>query len=520
MPSSGSRTLSKEELAPLRHFAYKVEHNLTERAFNDLPIAFPGNDIGSWKVTSGHVQRLSGFQPVRYDCCPDSCVCYTGPYEKKHECPVCGKPRYKPNSTEPQSYFAYLPIIPRLRAMVANPRLAKEMRYRSQFEDERQEGIMQDIFDGELYKSLLKKFITIGDKTLPFYHFADPRDIALGLSTDGVAVFKKRSKTCWPILLFDYNLPPEIRFQKDNIIPAGVIPGPKKPVDMDSFLYPLVQELVQLEIGTTAFDGLSKTVFLLRAHLIVVLGDIPAVALLMRMKGHNGFSPCRLCKIVGVNGLSTTYYVPLDRRDPESGLSLNLYDPSKLPMRTHKGFINEANQVQFAGTSTLEQDLATTFGIKGVPLLSSLASLSFPASFPYDFMHLIWENLIPNLVLFWTGSFKELSHEGEGYMLDESVWKEIGHVSAAAGGTIPAAFGCRVPNIASQRWQFTAESWATWTIYIAPVVLRGRFPKDSYYKHFLDLVYLLNLCLEYELPMKKVAEIENGFIKWVTDYER
>ena len=94
-------------------------------------------------------------------------------------------------------------------------------------------------------------------------------------------------------------------------------------------------------------------------------------------------------------------------------------------MRTHNGFIDEANQVQFARTLTLEQNLATEFGIKGIPLLSSLGSLSFPASFPYDFMHLVWENLIPNLVLFWTGCFKELRHEGMGYSLDDLVWTDI-----------------------------------------------------------------------------------------------
>ncbi len=404
--------------------------------------------------------------------------------------------------------------------MVANTRLAKEMCYRSQYEDKHQEGMMQDVFDGELYKSLLKKLITVADKKLPFYHFSDPRDIALGFSTDGVAIFKKRSKTCWPLLLFNYNLPPETRFHKDNIIPAGIIPGPKKPTEMDSFLHPLIQELVQLEIGTTAFDGLSKTVFLLRAHLIVVLGDIPAVALLTRMKGHNGFSPCRMCKMHGVQSdSSNTYYVPLYRRNVSESSS-GPYDPSNLPMRTHDGFIGEANQVQFAITTTLGESLATKFGIKGIPLLSSLGSLSFPASFPYDFMHLVWENLIPNLVLFWAGCFKELSHEGMGYALSDSVWNEICRISAEAGDTIPAAFGCRVPNMSTQRWQFTAESWAMWTIYIAPIVLRGRFPEDKYYKHFLGLVHLLNLCLEFELPMEKVAEIENGFIRWVEDYER
>src|SRR6266576_1729806 len=109
---------------------------------------------------------------------------------------------------------------------------------------------------------------------------------------------------------------------------------------------------------------------------------------------------------------------------------LNLHRVHMIPQisqcaRTHDGFIGEANQVQFAITTTLGESLATKFGIKGIPLLSSLGSLSFPASFPYDFMHLVWENLIPNLVLFWAGCFKELSHEGMGYALSDSVWNEI-----------------------------------------------------------------------------------------------
>ncbi len=89
-----------------------------------------------------------------------------------------------------------------------------------------------------------------------------------------------------------------------------------------------------------------------------------------------------------------------------------------------------------------------------------------------------------------------------------------------AGNTIPAAFGCCVPDMSTQRWQLTSESRAMWTLFIAPVVLRGRFIEEKYYRHFLDLVHLLNMCLEYELAMEQVAEIKQGFIKWVKDYER
>jgi hypothetical protein len=146
--------------------------------------------------------------------------------------------------------------------------------------------------------------------------------IALGLSTDGFGPFKHRTKTAWPVILFNYNLPPKERFLKKNIISVGVIPGPKKPGDLDSFLWLLVQELLQLELGVFAFDAITTNVFLLCAYLIVVFGNIPAVSMIMCMKGYNGFSLCHMCEIQGIcipSSQVTTHYVPLHRENlPDS----------------------------------------------------------------------------------------------------------------------------------------------------------------------------------------------------------
>ena len=94
------------------------------------------------------------------------------------------------------------------------------------------------------------------------WFFSDPRDIALGFSTDGFGPFKKRNKTAWPLVMFNYNIPPKERFRKDHLIRLGTIPGPKKPADSDSFLWPVVQELLQLEIGVSAFDPIAQVNFL------------------------------------------------------------------------------------------------------------------------------------------------------------------------------------------------------------------------------------------------------------------
>ncbi len=59
-----------------------------------------------------------------------------------------------------------------------------------------------------------------------------------------------------------------------------------------------------------------------------------------------------------------------------------------------------------------------------------------------------------------------------------------------------------------------------WSLFIAPTILEGRFPKDCYYKHFCSLVGLLNLCLQFEISEEDINKIELGIREWVVDYEQ
>jgi hypothetical protein len=295
-------------------------------------------------------------------------------------------------------------------------------------------------------------FINIAGKQLPSLFFSDPCDIALGLSMDGFVLFKRRNKAAWPLVVFNYNLPLEERFQKRHHISLGVIP--KKPWDMDSFLWPAVQEFLQLKIGVSTFDAMSKSIFHLQAFLIFIFSDIPAISMVMCMKGHNAMVPCCMCEIQGVHIPSSccpTHYVPLSCINFPQAEQPHQYDPVALPLRNHDTLMWQAEEVQTASTNADLENLATKYGIKGVLILSALSSLSFPYSFPYDFMHLIWTNLIPNLMLLWTGSFKDIDHDGKGYVIAKTVWDAIGNTGAKAGSTIPAAFGTRVPNLASEK---------------------------------------------------------------------
>ena len=127
--------------------------------------------------------------------------------------------------------------------------------------------------------------------------------------------------------------PPDIHLQKRYCIHLFTIPGPKKPWDWDLFCLPLVQELIQLEIGVKAFNVISQSIFLLHEYLILAFGDIPAIALIMHIKWQNGLSPCQTCNIKGIS-ISCTYYVPL-QCDKIRGASPQQYNASDLAICTH-----------------------------------------------------------------------------------------------------------------------------------------------------------------------------------------
>jgi len=520
--------LREYDLAICRPFAFKVTTHTTDAAFKKTPYAFPTEPpTPTLDGIQSRVASLAGIEPQFYECCIKSCCAYTGKYKDMTTCPFCKEPRYA--NKKARKRFTYIPLIPRLQAFAGNKTMAEKMKYRGIYKaQEAEAGKTKDIFDGEVYKRLCRRCVHVGQNVYGHYYFSDDRDVALGISTDGVFPHRRRKTTCWPLIIFDYNLPPDIRFHLEHILSLGVIPGPLKPHDIDSFLWPLLLELEQLAIGVKTFDALSSELFMLRAYLIVAFGDIPAVAMLMKMKGHNGISPCRMCNIRGLRvpnqPKNTAHCVPHERSvhpdvlaNPDSPSS---YDVQNLPLRTHSEFMLQAADVETAPCVTEADRRAKKYGIKGLPALANVDSLIFPTSFPYDFMRLIWENLMKNLLLHWTGDFKGLGPGCEDYELSETVWDAIGVATANTGSTIPSAYGNRVPNISADRSTVSAEMWSFWTLYLGPILLRNAFKEAHYFDHFVALVRLLNRCLQFEIADSELDEMESGFIEWVEDYER
>ncbi|KAI0650120.1 hypothetical protein C8Q79DRAFT_881628, partial [Trametes meyenii] len=185
--------LSEPDRAILRAFAFAVQNNLNETTFQQIPAAFPTEQLPTLKKLRARVAFLSGIDVKRYDCCVDSCMAYTGPLSDLQQCPYCKTSRYD-DYGKPRRQFSYLPLKPRLLAHRQHQETAEKMQYRGDYVPDAQGGV-SDVFDGTHYRDLCKKRIVVDGQDLGRTFFSDGRDIALGLSTDGFAPWRRRKKT-------------------------------------------------------------------------------------------------------------------------------------------------------------------------------------------------------------------------------------------------------------------------------------------------------------------------------------
>ncbi|XP_074288178.1 uncharacterized protein LOC141613344 [Silene latifolia] len=127
---------------------------------------------------------------------------------------------------------------------------------------------------------------------------SEPRNVRLGLCTDGFAPFGQFGKaySCWPVMLTPYNLPPWLCMKKQFIFLSLIVPGPKNPKkNLDVFLQPLIRELKELwEVGVFTYDVSKKENFQLRASLMWTINDFPAYGMLSGW-GTAGEKACPYC---------------------------------------------------------------------------------------------------------------------------------------------------------------------------------------------------------------------------------
>jgi hypothetical protein len=144
----------------------------------------------------------------KYHACINDCYIYRKIDKHMTKCPVCDHDRYKEGRKVPWKVVWYFPLTPRLQRYFADPKEAKLMVWHA----ERKEAVLNDPTrsetvilthpsDASTWKALDAEYSDFGD---------EPRNIRLGVSTDGVNPFGNQSSThsTWPVFVCIYNLPP------------------------------------------------------------------------------------------------------------------------------------------------------------------------------------------------------------------------------------------------------------------------------------------------------------------------
>jgi hypothetical protein len=204
------------------------------------------------------------------------------------------------------------------------------------------------------------------------------------------------------------NLPPEERFKRENILIVGFVPGPNNPKNLDSFMYPLVEEFVALERGVEAWNGYRQKAFTLHAYIAVVTGDMPGRSKLQGFKGSRALRYCPYCYAMAVHSGNSTYcpfHMPHDIPSDSAATGRTDYDILDLPSRGDTDTRRGAADIVASGSD----ELAKKYGINNLALLARLPSIDLVRSFPPDSMHLFWENVLPDLIKHWRGRFNTLN---------------------------------------------------------------------------------------------------------------
>lgn len=100
------------------------------------------------------------------------------------------------------------------------------------------------------------------------------------------------------------------------------------------------------------YDGFLKENFLLRSHMIMWTGDIPAITKIMCLTGHNSYLGCRFCYLKGIYNPNRRHiYYPCD--------------PSNLNKRTEQSFERDILLVESERQLSIQKENIKSTGMHG-----------------------------------------------------------------------------------------------------------------------------------------------------------
>lgn len=481
--------------------------NSSEATYNAIRSAmllcYPDDPFLSFDQTKRRVEQLSGVVPISHDMCQDSCVGFTGPLCDLDACPSCGKSRYQPGTKDPLRKFISIPLGPVIQALYGSCETAEKMHYRERTTDE----ILEH---AQAHGGSIKEYsdTTCGWDYLEAVKMGKIKkdDVLVQLSIDGAQLYHDKESDCWIFVYVIHNLPPDLRYKKKFVIPAGFVPGPGKPKNMDSFLFATLYHISALQReGLRIWDASTQTHILRSIPFIFVTADGPAMAMVSGMVGHSGKFGCRLfCGLPGRHRDRDGHYFPAMLKPNNYAVAgcdhedITFSDLKLYQQNVSARYSRNLQRLLGAGNLSQYRDRRLETGLCKQTILSGLQEgLGIPNIFPLDIMHLINLN-DPDLFLgLWRGTLKVYPPDQlelwDWRVLVGEVWQAHGKTVALATPFIPSSFGCAPRNPAEKiNSGYKAWEFQIYLLGLGPALLRHILPK-KYWVNFCK--YVSGVCL-------------------------
>jgi hypothetical protein len=499
---------------------------------------FPTAEMLSYHRAKQAVQNLSGIITLKDNMCVDTCAAFTGPFADLTSCPRCKKPRYDPDQFEasegkikiPRRQFSTFPIGPQIQARWKNPETAEKMLYRQRRTAAGETEDYDDILSGSAYLDRVAEGEIKGYDTL------------LMFSIDGAQLYRDKKSECWIYIWILLEMAPNERYKVQNILPGGIIPRPKPPEHLDSFMFPGLAHVSALQKeGLSLYDSYTQTFQISMLFLFLVLADAVAMAKLTGSVGHHGRKGCRLlCDLPGRNKPGGPHFYPAmlrpdlddnDDDDGDDGDNDDTPDPShpdvdinNLPSPRPEAYRRNLNHVLTSPNITEYRARRLKTGITKPSIFDSLPRiLELPGCFPGDLMHQPVLNLPGLLFDLWCQRPKLRKHDKESNwpwaVLTGDTWVKHGKTVAEAGCFLPHSFD-RVPRNPQEKISSGYKAWEflVYVYMLGPGLFYNILP-EKYYLHYCKLIRGIRLIYQRSISPEQLRTAHQALLEYCIEFE-
>jgi hypothetical protein len=277
-------------------------------------------------------------------------------------------------------------------------------------------------------------------------------------------------------------------------------PGPKKPKNLDSFMYTGLHHLSVLQRdGLRIWDSATGHVFTLRPFFFLGTADEPGLTALHGQVGHHGVFGCReYCGLGGRHKLGGPHYYPALLKPTNynlAGCGHDNVDVFTLLSASQTQYFGNLGKLTACKTDANFRQIQKETGLCKPSLFVGLSpghSSGLPGCLAIDHMHIIAINLPDLLISLWRGTIdcdkKDTKDLWDWVVLVGDVWKLHGQDIADCRPYLPGSFDCPPWNPADKISSgYKAWEYLVYVFGYCPALLYDILPR-RYWTNFCRLV--------------------------------